>query len=84
MIAIFDYWTQSVLHGLHSHIIHNLDKWFPGTDMTMNQGGFSSKLPPAVDTFYSFDLSKATDRFPAKFQRDLLAALIGPKKADSW
>lgn len=84
VIAILDYWTQSVLHGIHNHIIHKLDKWFPGTDMTFNQGGFTSKLPDHPTTFFSFDLSKATDRFPMEFQKEIMSVLIGEEKSNSW
>lgn len=83
MIAILDYWSQTVLYGLHKKIFSIL-KTFP-MDKTFNQ---TEKLlnftPDEGSMYHSIDLTSATDRFPIKLQVKVLESLIGPEKAQAW
>lgn len=49
-------------------------------DCTFDQNAFATKLPTS-GPYYSFDLSRATDRLPVKHQEDILSFIIGKKKA---
>jgi len=81
VIAILDYWSQTALKPLHDSVMNQLGK-FKG-DFTKDQHGFEARsLPQKVK--YSYDLSNATDRFPIMLQFELLKALIGDTKANSW
>jgi len=78
VIAIFDYWSQTILKVVHDKCF-NLLKHFP-MDRTFTQD-------PHVDfagPYYSFDLSAATDRFPISFQMLLVEHLLGKEKATAW
>lgn len=82
IFAILDYWSQSALYGLHRSLYQALKK-FP-QDATFNQD-IVKTVPYLPDTtYYSFDLSNATDRFPLSLQRWVLAAMIGETKAAAW
>jgi hypothetical protein len=61
VIAIGDYWSQTVLFPLHSYLFRVLRK-IP-QDCTFNQALFTEKVKD-WKFFYSIDLSNATDRFP--------------------
>jgi len=62
-IAILDYWSQTSLRGLHQYIFGLLRRI--KQDCTFNQGSFKDKIGHLDGkTFYSIDLSSATDRFP--------------------
>lgn len=82
-IAIFDYWSQTALKPLHdalNGILRNIS-----TDCTFNQNHFLDILSKQVNkTFYSFDLTNATDRMPIELQKKIIGSLIGRKKADAW
>lgn len=52
-------------------------------DLTFNQEGISS-LMKDWKSFYCFDLSNATDRFPVSLQVKLLESLAGKNFADHW
>jgi hypothetical protein len=77
-IAILDYWSQTVLKPYHDGVMKILRK-LPG-DFTY-QGDFRSWLEQGTGTYYSMDLTAATDRFPLEFQKKLLEVMWGPKKA---
>lgn len=81
IVAILDYWTQSVLKPLHVALFGVLRSLRP--DCTFNQGSFRSKLARS-GPYYSFDLSSATDRFPVWLQVGVLAALVTKEYADAW
>jgi len=82
-IAIFDYWSQSALRGIHDSLFECFRSL--KTDLTFNQDATSVFQPKHPDTvYYSYDLSAATDRFPVSLQEAVLARLIGPEKASSW
>lgn len=80
-IAVFDYWSQTVLKPVHDHLMKILSK-IP-EDCTSNQTGFKEKLPK-MGPYYSMDLTSATDRLPAVMQKDILGAIIGNDAADHW
>jgi len=72
IIAILDYWSQTVLKPLHESLF-NLLKGIKA-DCTFNQLSHRSlKRGP----YYSIDLKNATDRFPVKLQVAVLKALTG-------
>lgn len=80
IIAIFDYWTQTVLRPLHDWAFTQLRK-FPN-DCTFNQSSFEH--PDGGGYSASFDLKGATDRFPVLLQEKILALWIGEEKASAW
>lgn len=82
VIAIFDYWSQTVLKPLHDSIMNMLKKIKP--DMTFNQTSLAGKLPD-TGPYYSLDLHAATDRFPVSLQHQVLADLVQDQEyADAW
>lgn len=82
VIAIFDYWSQSALKPLHDCLMGILRR-LP-TDCTFNQSSFMKRVPSNGVTYYSFDLSNATDRMPAEFQRRILSRIIGSERSYDW
>lgn len=81
IVAILDYWTQSGLKPLHDALMGLLKSLRP--DCTFNQGSFRAKLA-STGPYYSFDLSSATDRFPAWVQVAVLAKLVSESYANAW
>lgn len=81
VIGICDYWTQSVLRNLHFSILDIL-KTIPG-DCTYDQTSRLGKIV-ARDSFYSMDLTSATDRFPVEVQEYILGHLYGRTPAAAW
>jgi len=81
VIGILDYWSQTLLKPIHDSLNGILRK-IP-EDCTFDQASFHSKLP-TQSTYYSFDLSNATDRLPALMQRDLLEHIYDKNLADNW
>lgn len=82
VIAIFDYWSQTVLKPLHDSVMNHLKKI--KSDMTFNQTSVSGKLPD-TGPYYSLDLHAATDRFPVKLQHEVLSDLVECREyADAW
>lgn len=78
IIAIFDYWSQTVLKRIHKDLF-SLLRTIP-QDRTFTQD-------PIVDfkgPYYSYDLSAATDRFPITFQKEVISYLYGAHIADAW
>jgi hypothetical protein len=71
VIAISDYFTQFTLKPINYGLMRLLKK-FPG-DRTFTQSPFHNWK--GCDKFYSFDLTAATDRFPAEMQRRLIAVV---------
>lgn len=85
VIAMSNYWIQIALFPLHKSIMDLLKK-LP-TDGTFDQ------LKPVKtllskkdynDTYFSFDLSAATDRLPLELQRDTLSLFVGDEYASMW
>jgi hypothetical protein len=80
IIALFDYWSQTVLKPLHDWAFAQLRKF--DSDRTFNQ----NKINPSITEGYfaSFDLRSATDRFPVLLQESILANYIGEQRASAW
>lgn len=62
LIAMCDYWTQSVLRPVHVFLMERLDRL--KTDCTKDHAKALSILSRLPGPFYSLDLSNATDRMP--------------------
>jgi hypothetical protein len=86
VFAIPDYWTQSVLKPLHSHLYEIL-RLLP-TDSTFNQQAGVERAQRAaargVRHFWSFDLSAATDRFPLLLQQVLISKLFADSRSKAF
>lgn len=82
VIAIYDYWTQTVLKPLHMKIIKSLGIWFEGTDTTMDQRGFNPS--DFRGPFFCYDLKSATDRLPVLYQYHIISILLGEEYANNW
>jgi len=82
VIAIIDYWSQTALKPVHDWAFALL-RTIP-MDCTFNQSSFKSKLNDLKGPYWSFDLSKATDRFPIKFQEIVLSVLWSKEYASAW
>jgi hypothetical protein len=83
MIAIGDYFSQTVLKKFHKLLFSMLRRI--NQDCTFDQGAFKSFLiHNNGEPFYSFDLSQATDRFPIICIETLLKGIFPESKIDSW
>lgn len=81
VIAILDYWSQTILRPLHERLNAFL-RDIPN-DCTFNQDSFKSILPP-TGPYHSLDLSNATDRMPIVLQKEILSRIIGKPQAEVW
>lgn len=81
VIAILDYFSQSVLKPLHEYLFKVLRK-IP-QDRTFSQGDFSDSLKSAK-VFYSVDLTAATDRFPITLIQTVLEGHFPTEYVSSW
>lgn len=81
IVAILDYWSQSVLKPLHAELFSLLKSLRP--DCTFNQGSFRAKLSKN-GPYYSFDLSSATDRMPVWLQAAVLSELTNKEYSEAW
>jgi hypothetical protein len=77
VVAIADYFSQTVLRYLHSYLFSILK--LIRQDCTFDQGKFKDLLKDGR-LFYSVDLTSATDRFPI----DLIADLLKGHLPDSY
>jgi len=75
IIAIGDYFSQTVLRPLHLYLFRVLKK-IP-QDCTFDQGAFQEKLK-GCEIYYSIDLTAATDRFPIQVISQVLRAHLPP------
>lgn len=89
VFAITDFLTQTVMKPLSDYIF-SLVRTFP-TDGTFNQDGPLKRLLSLYRegklhnaTFYSYDLSSATDRLPMALQKQILTILFTKEFADDW
>lgn len=73
VVAILDYFSQTVLRPLHSYLYRKLRR-IP-QDRTFDQGAFKDSFKP-VGKVYSADLTAATDRFPIEVQSMVLEGLL--------
>jgi len=79
VIAIFDYWSQTVLKSLHDslmRILRNIKQ-----DRTFNQEPLGLIF---YDKYFSYDLKNATDRFPVSLIVEVMKKLIGEDRAMAW
>jgi len=74
VVAILDYWSQTVLHPLHCWLYKKL-RQIP-QDCTFDQGNFTKGDFLSWGEYYSIDLTNATDRFPIKLISLLLNGLL--------
>jgi hypothetical protein len=81
VIAILDYFSQTVLYPLHSYLFRMLSR-IP-QDCTFNQSKFI-ELTKDWKYFYSYDLTAATDRFPINLISNLLSERFGQEYVASW
>lgn len=81
VIAILDYWSQTVLRPYHDSINRVLRRI--RADCTFDQGSLFSTLP-SVGPYFSLDLSNATDRMPILLQKRIFSKLFGESKAEAW
>nr|UPW42057.1 MAG: putative RNA dependent RNA polymerase [Yunnan mito-like virus 29] len=81
VIAIGDYFSQTVLKRLHSYLFNALKK-IP-QDMTFDQGAFVNVVKD-WKVFYSVDLTAATDRFPIDVITNVLAAHLPTEYVLAW
>lgn len=83
IIALFDYWSQTVLKPLHDYIM-DLLSYFPD-DCTKEQGDKLARYPQIKSgQYWCFDLKSATDRFPVSYQCLVLSKLIGKERTEAW
>jgi hypothetical protein len=84
--AMVDYWTQCSLRPLHDRIFSIL-KDIP-SDGTFDQLAPAKELLTvgrlSKETWWSLDLSAATDRFPLVFQQSVIGHLVNPLYAAAW
>jgi len=81
IIAISDYFSQLYLKPIHTKImnkLHNLP-----CDRTYTQSPFH-QWEINNESFWSLDLSSATDRFPVELQKRLMARIFDMKLAQAW
>jgi len=81
IVAILDYWSQSVLKPLHDSAMSFLKSL--KNDCTFNQGSFRAKLAHS-GPYHSLDLTAATDRFPVWLQVAVLGVLVAVDYAEAW
>lgn len=81
VVAILDYWSQTVLRAFHDYLFRVLRK-IP-QDCTFNQGSFLEKTKD-WKKFHSLDLTNATDRFPINTIAMVLKGLLPDYFVKSW
>ncbi|DAC76947.1 RNA-dependent RNA polymerase [Entomophthora muscae mitovirus 8] len=81
LIAILDYWSQSILKVYHKDLMSSLMR-IQKIDMTFGQG--IAPFGPEDQKYYSFDLTAATDRFPVAITEIMMAAKYGQEAASAW
>jgi len=83
VVAIVDVLTQSMFYPLHKWIFSILER-IP-QDGTFDQRAPLENLNSlGLKTYFSYDLSSATDRLPLALQQALLGAILGQKVASLW
>lgn len=80
VVAIFDYFSQSVLKPFHSYLYRVLKK-IP-QDCTFDQGAFKEIMKDR-DIYYSVDITAFTDRFPIQVIASVLKAKFPSHYIDS-
>jgi hypothetical protein len=82
LVAMCDYWTQSVLKPVHDLLMKILGSL--GTDYTFDHSSAVQDLLNLPGPYYSLDLSNATDRMPFFLQKRIMSYLIGVEKSEAW
>ncbi|UFJ44694.1 RNA-dependent RNA polymerase [Sclerotinia sclerotiorum mitovirus 1] len=82
-IAMVDYYSQLVLRPIHDGILKKLRNL--KQDRTFTQDPFTNWGKTMGHSFWSLDLTSATDRFPISLQEKVIAGLLkDPVKAKAW
>lgn len=81
VIAILDFFSQSVLKPLHLYLFSFLRKI--DQDVTFNQNSFKDKIKD-WEVFYSVDLKSATDRFPISVISQVLRGRLPASYVSAW
>ena len=81
IIAILDYWSQTVLKPLHTYLNNVLRRI--KQDCTFDQAGFYTKIDKS-EIFYSIDLTAATDRFPIDVIKFVLKGKFPHPYVEAW
>jgi hypothetical protein len=83
VIAIGDYWSQNILRPIHDLFMNTLKKL--KTDGTYAQDDQFERIRKlCTHESSSFDLTRATDRFPLKLQEILVSCILGKKVSKAW
>jgi len=80
VIAMADYWTQTALKPLHEKLLNSLRDIKSDVTFGQNIGPFGR----SSQTYYSFDLTAATDRLPRFIYEDILEHLFGKELQEAW
>jgi len=81
-IAMLDYNSQMILKPIHDDLLNNLRSL--SQDRTFTQDP-NNKWSPRGNSFWSIDLSSATDRFPISLQVKLISAMYNNRDfAETW
>jgi len=78
VIAIYDYFSQIILEGISKQLFEFLKKNF-SQDRTFTQDPKIDISSINGNSFHSYDLSSATDRFPLELQKSLFTEMSGSK-----
>jgi len=81
VIAIGDYWSQTSLKPLHNALLRALLGWGE-CDVTFGQSIAPFGQPD--QTYYSFDLSAATDRIPKELYSQIINHAYGFEAYKAW
>jgi len=81
VIAILDFFSQSVLKPLHLYLFKFLKKI--DQDVTFDQNSFKDKIKD-WEIFYSVDLKSATDRFPITLISSVLGGRLPVTYIKAW
>lgn len=81
VIAILDFFSQTVLKPLHLYLFNFLRKI--DQDCTFDQNSFKNKIS-GWDIFYSVDLKSATDRFPITLISKVLKGRLPESYVNAW
>jgi hypothetical protein len=80
IIAMADYWSQTSLKPLHERLLSDLK----GIEMDVTFGQDIAPFGDDNQTYFSFDLTSATDRLPIFLYEDILELRFGPEYKDAW
>jgi hypothetical protein len=88
VIAICDFWTQSILSSIENIIIHITEKLY-GNQIAYfsHEEGWKDIMnqPPEVqEQLVSLDATSWTENFPASYQYIVMVSIFGQKLANAW